>query len=88
MTAKRQIPRASNVALTVASVDHSPSRQDFDSPEYAAFVAEMATHCRCTRDCPCAGVLAGGLCDGLTDNDRDSLFDDPDEYHDGHEAHI
>jgi hypothetical protein len=39
-----------------------------DTDEYRAFVAEQAKHCRCCRDCtnadiPCAGVLAGGVCD-------------------------
>jgi hypothetical protein len=39
----------------------------YDTPEYAAFVAEMAKHCRCLplERRPCDGVLAGGMCDGM-----------------------
>ena len=40
-----------------------------DSPEYQAWVESMAHHCRCSHDRPCAGVLAGGLCDDLHDDE-------------------
>ena len=46
-----------------------------DDPEYQAWVETMARHCRCSHDCPCAGVLAGGLCDGLQDS---PIFDEDD----------
>jgi len=42
-----------------------------DDPEYQAWVESMAQHCRCKDDRPCAGVLAGGLCDDLQDDARD-----------------
>lgn len=42
-----------------------------NDPEYQAWVESMAQHCRCSHDCPCAGVLAGGLCDDLQDDQRD-----------------
>jgi len=42
-----------------------------DDPEYHAWVEGMAQHCRCSNDRPCAGVLAGGLCDDLQDDPRD-----------------
>lgn len=43
-----------------------------DDPEYQRFVAEQAKHCHCRPgNCPCDGVLAGGMCDDIQD--------DPDE---------
>lgn len=41
--------------------------------DYQAFVQSMVVHCRCrSGDRPCAGVLAGGLCDDIQDDrDRD-----------------
>lgn len=47
-----------------------------EDPEYQAFVADQAQHCRCRApyDSPCAGVLAGGMCDDLGDDDE---LDDP-----------
>lgn len=38
-----------------------------ESPEYEAFVESMVQHCHCRPpfDGPCAGVLAGGLCDDM-----------------------
>jgi hypothetical protein len=44
-----------------------------DDPQYQAWVESMAKHCRCSSDRPCAGVLAGGLCDDIQD---DPLGDD------------
>lgn len=39
-----------------------------EDPEYLAWVERMAKHCRCrSSDVPCAGVLAGGLCDEIDD---------------------
>lgn len=35
----------------------------YDTPEHEAFIDEMTTHCHCEFDCPCEGVLCGGLCD-------------------------
>ena len=43
----------------------------YDTPEYEAFVESMAKHCRCTRNVPCDGVLAGGMCDEIIDDDDD-----------------
>ena len=56
----------------------------YDSREYQLFVEQMAQHCRCTplSDRPCAGVLAGGLCDDMhwdpehTDQDDDACEPD------------
>lgn len=48
----------------------NPEPDPFDSPEYAAFVESMAPHCHCASILrPCAGVLAGGICDGMTERD-------------------
>lgn len=39
----------------------------YDTPEYQAFVEDMAKHCHCLPldRRPCDGVLAGGPCDGF-----------------------
>lgn len=54
-----------------------------DDPQYQAWVESMAKHCRCSSDRPCAGVLAGGLCDDLQDDpcddDRVSLAYEQDD---------
>lgn len=43
----------------------------FASADYAAFAEEQAKHCRCAPgERPCDGVLAGGICDELGDDDR------------------
>ena len=55
-----------------------------DDPSYQALVQELADKCTCTpeSDRPCAGLLAGGLCDDLhmereiTDEDDDTEPDD------------
>lgn len=55
----------------------------FDSQAYDAayqqFVEESAKHCRCQapHPCPCDGVLAGGICDEMT-NEPDYTLDDLD----------
>lgn len=49
-----------------------------NSPEYQAFIKSMVQHCRCEGgDVPCAGVLAGGICDMVK---RDESEEDRDEY--------
>ena len=49
----------------------------FESEDYQRFVESMVPYCHCKADnCPCDGVLAGGLCDGITDDERDTIFDD------------
>jgi hypothetical protein len=56
--------------------DQNPDVADLD-PEYQKFVDEMSKHCHCQppHDFPCAGVLAGGLCDGMgeTQGEHDQL---------------
>jgi hypothetical protein len=53
----------------------------FESEEYQRFVESMIPHCHCReRDRPCDGVLAGGLCDGITDDERESIFDDAEDF--------
>ncbi|WP_043585349.1 hypothetical protein [Geminisphaera colitermitum] len=48
-----------------------------DDPEYQAWVESMAQHCRCrSGDVPCAGVLAGGLCDEIDDSADQWNYDD------------
>lgn len=50
----------------------APAKDITEDEQYARFVESMAPHCRCSRDCPCDGVLAGGLCDNI----QDDLCDD------------
>ena len=52
----------------------APAVDMTDDPNYQVFVESMAKHCRCSHDCPCAGVLAGGPCDEI----RESIHDDDD----------
>lgn len=52
----------------------------FESEEYQRFVESMVPYCHCkASNCPCDGVLAGGLCDGITDDERECVFDDAEE---------
>jgi hypothetical protein len=61
-----------------------PRHDMTDDPSYQALVQELAMKCTCTpeSDRPCAGLLAGGLCDDLhmereiTDEDNDTEPDD------------
>lgn len=52
-----------------------------ENPEYAAFVEATAKDCRCCSECgadrPCAGALAGGVCDSVC-----RCIDDDDDYDD------
>lgn len=54
----------------------------YSTPEYAAFVESMAKHCRCTRSCLCDGVLAGGMCDEIIEDDYDEWNDREDPWDD------
>jgi len=50
-----------------------PDEDPYQSEEYAKFVESCVPHCHCSeRNRPCDGVLAGGICDGIQDDDRDS----------------
>lgn len=56
-----------DVALTIAQP--KPEMDMTEDPAYHAWVESMAIHCRCSHDCPCDGVLAGGICDDIQDDD-------------------
>ena len=45
-----------------------------DDVAYQRFVEDMAKDCHCSQpyDRPCAGVLAGGICDDLGNDEQDS----------------
>lgn len=47
-----------------------PEGDYFESEEYQAFVADCAKNCRCTHSV-CAGILAGGFCDEIIEDDSD-----------------
>lgn len=51
----------------------TPEPDPHDSPEYQAFVESMVPFCHCAQNRPCDGVLAGGICDDIQDDD---LFDE------------
>lgn len=70
---------ALSVALGSAGLIPEPPDM-LNDPEYQAWVESMAKHCRCKHDCPCAGVLAGGLCDNLTEDEHFSIFDGEDDF--------
>lgn len=64
--------RSTVTRLTKNAPAVAPDRIEVDpyhTPEYAAFVDEMAKHCHCTHG-PCDGVLVGGLCDGIVEDDQ------------------
>lgn len=64
-------------ALCVAPRSASVTGDMTDDPEYQAWVESMAKHCRCrSSDVPCAGVLAGGLCDEIDDSADRWEYDD------------
>ena len=48
--------------------------EEYDSPDYQRLVAELVKHCRCTRG-PCDGVLAGGMCDDIQDDEPEDIED-------------
>jgi hypothetical protein len=47
----------------------TPEIDPFSTPEYAAFVESMVPFCHCARMRPCDGVLAGGMCDDIQEDD-------------------
>lgn len=62
-----------------------------DDPSYQAFLVDCAKHCHCCECCqqvPCAGVTAGGMCDGMLcysermhdddDDDQGDWYDEDD----------
>lgn len=53
--------------------ERSPFNEEdpYATPEYQAFLEDVAKYCRCEYGKPCDGVLAGGMCDGLTLDERD-----------------
>jgi len=47
-------------------------KEIFIDAEYQKFVDSMVQHCHCLEgNRPCDGVLAGGICDGITDDNDD-----------------
>ncbi len=64
--AQGQMQGVAAVALGSAS----STRDITEDEEYEKFVESMVQHCRCTgQPRPCDGVLAGGLCDNIQDDD-------------------
>lgn len=53
-----------------------PAHDITEDEEYQKFVESMVPHCRCARNRPCDGVLAGGLCDNIQEDRWESVFDD------------
>jgi hypothetical protein len=80
------MPHRAEYLAPQAPRDTDPAPPDpFDDPSYQEFIAEGIRLCRCCSDCaqvPCAGILAGGLCDGMChcDDDRDYSMDYDDDF--------
>ena len=52
----------------------------YQSEEYAKFVDSMLKYCHCCRgNRPCDGVLAGGVCDGVKEDDFYDAAENGDE---------
>ena len=48
-----------------------------ETEEYQRFVSAMAQHCQChPSNCPCDGVLAGGMCDMWEEDEPYESYDD------------
>lgn len=59
---------------------HCDGCDDFDAEEYQRFVESMAENCQCrANNCPCDGVLAGGPCDMIQEEEVHESCDDDDE---------
>jgi len=53
----------------IAQESVPPQRDITEDEEYQKFVESMVPYCHCSaQHRPCDGVLAGGLCDGITDD--------------------
>jgi hypothetical protein len=45
--------------------------------EYQSFVESMVKHCQCrANNCPCDGVLAGGPCDMVQEEEPETTYDE------------
>jgi len=60
--------------MTSELIDNNPSgttepEEFMNSSEYQEFVAQVSKHCRCANG-PCDGVLAGGMCDEIGEDDE------------------
>jgi hypothetical protein len=68
----------------VAALEHLEACESGDitsDPEYHKFVEGQMKYCHCSvRYAPCEGVLAGGRCDNMQDEENDRCFfcSDPD----------
>ena len=52
----------------------------FQSAEYARFVSSMVPHCHCrANNCPCDGVLAGGPCDMVQEEEPQERMEDEED---------
>jgi hypothetical protein len=58
------------------STTMSEESDPYESPEYAAFAESMVPLCHCDAAYkPCDGVLAGGMCDRIKEDDQRSAYD-------------
>jgi|GEM_PF-4398732 hypothetical protein len=68
-TAQR-VPQA--LVGSTGGFDSDPS----EDPKYQAWLEELAKECKCWPDCPCGGLMAGGLCDELDLRDDEETADE------------
>lgn len=65
----------------LAQAAGSDLEQDpYETEQYQRFVASMVPHCHCrANNCPCDGVLAGGPCDMVQEEEPWPSYDDDEE---------
>ena len=67
-------------AVVTAIPTASPEQDPFQSAEYAKFVSSMVPHCHCrANNCPCDGVLAGGPCDMVQEEEPQERCDEDED---------
>lgn len=63
-----------------ASAGSDFEKDPYETEEYQKFIASMVPHCQCrANNCPCDGVLAGGPCDMVREEDSWPSYDDDEE---------
>lgn len=63
-----------------ANSGSAPEEDPYQSEEYQKFVASMVPVCQCrANNCPCDGVLDGGPCDMIQEEEPFDRWEEDDE---------